>query len=421
MSAKKIILKIVIGLIAVAVLVLIAVLLSRPSEENEANEEITVFTSNAEDISLIEIMGEDAFTLEKGEDGWVMQGMEDVPLVSNLPETLASSLANVTSPMLVERNASDLSQYGLDEPRARVRLVFPDDEETFLVGNDSGDYYYFRIEPSKDVYIVSYDTLYLTMIGKMGFLSKTVFTVSEDSVTKIAYGDIVLERSGEEWKEITPYDMPADTNSVETVVLSPISSIVASEILSEVKSPAHGTTLEVTTQEGTTRLDISKEADGYRYITREDSEYIYKVKTDALSFLDISGFDIMSLYIAPIDISDVSEIYFEAPEKTDVLSIEAPSSEAPVFSKNGEEADETNFRDFYQVLASLQFKSEGKAQGEAEYSITFTLEDGSIYKIEFVPMTDSEYAVRINGRGDFTVLKKSVTDLFGYIENIKTV
>lgn len=421
MSAKKIVLKIVIGLIAVALLVSAVVLLSRPSEEEEVNEEITVFTSNADDISLIEITGEDSFSLVKGEDGWVMRGMEDVPLVSNLPETLATSLANVASPMLVEQNAVDFSKYGLDEPRVRVKLVFSDDEETFLIGNDSGDYYYFRLESSEDVYIVSYDTLYLTMIGKMGFLSKTVFTVSETDVTKIAYGDIVLERSGEEWLEITPYDMIADTNSVETVVLSPISSIVASEILSEAKTPAHDTTLEVTTEDGTTRLDISKEEDGYRYITREDSVYIYKVSTAALSFLEISGFDIMSLYIAPIDITTVSEIYFEAPEKTDVLSIEAPSSEAPVFYKNGEEADETNFRDFYQVLVSLQFKSEGKAQGEAEYSITFTMEDESVYKIEFVPMTDSEYAVRINGKGSFTVLKKSVTDLFGYIENIKTV
>lgn len=420
MRVKTIIFKAAIGLLLVALLVLAAVMLSRRQTAEEP-EDITVFTSNAEDIQLMEITGEDSFTLVKSGDGWKMQGMEDVPLVSNLPETLAESLANITSPMLVEQKAKDFSQYGLESPRVAVRIVFPDDEKTFFIGSRTGDYYYFCIDSSEDVYIVSYDSLYLAMIGKMGFLSKTVFSVSAADVTRIAFGDIVLERSGDGWLEIAPYSMTADTNSVETAVLSPISAVVAGEILSEARTPAHDTTVEVETAEGTVRLDVSKEEDGFRYVTREDSDYIYKVSASALSFLDLGGFDIISLYIAPIDIASVSEIYFASPEGAEVLSIEAPTSEAPVFYRNGEEADETNFRDFYQVLVSLQFKAEGRAEGEAEYSISFAKTDGDIYKIEFVPYSDSDYAVRINGKGNFTVLKKSVTDLFGYIKNIKTV
>jgi hypothetical protein len=421
MNAKKIIFRAIIGLVIVALLAGALYFLSRPEKEEEKEQDITVFTSNADDICSIEIQGEDTFTLVKEEDGWVMQGMEDVPLMSNLPETLASSLANITSPMLVEQKSTDLSKYSLDEPKVTIKLVFPDDEETFIIGDESGDYYYFRLASSNDVYIVSYDSLYLAMNGKMGFLSKTVFSVDDESVTALSYKDIVLERDGDDWMEKSPYNMEADANSVETMILSQISSVVATDILQEAKLPETDAVVSVSTSEGETKLTVTKAQDGYRFVTRSDSKYIYRVSAASMSFLDLSGFDIMSLYIAPIDITEVSSVEFVSPEKTTTLSIEAPSSEAPVFYKDSEEADETNFRDFYQTLVSLQFKGEGKASGSAEYKIIFTKEDGSVKTIEFVSMNDSDFAVVIDNESNFTVSKKSVTDLFGYLDKVKTI
>ena len=123
----------------------------------------------------------------------------------------------------------------------------------------------------------------------------------------------------------------------------------------------------------------------------------------------------------PIDITTVTKIEFSAPDSENVLSIEAPSSEAPIFYKNGKEADETNFRDFYQTLMSLEFTGEGGASGKAEYSVRFTLESGDVTFVEFVPYSEAEYAVRINGGTNFITNRKNVRDVFSYIERIKEV
>lgn len=420
MGVKSILLKVLIGSIITAFLIGVIYFLSRPQEEPK-EESITVFTSNPDEIRRIEIKEEESFALVNRGGEWAMEGMEDIALVSNLAETLAESLANITSPLLAEQKSSDLGKFGLEEPRAEIKLVFGDDEQTFFVGDKSGDYYYFRSASSEDVYVVSYDTVYLALSGKMSFLSKTFYTADAEDILKISYRDVVLEREGDGWREKSPYDMPADKNSVESVVLEPVTSIAAAEILTEAKMPKNDTTIEITSGDGEDRIKVSEAQDGFRYLTRENSRYIYKVSESSLSFLDTGGFDILSLYVAPIDIQNAERIEFSSPEGECVLSIEAPASEAPVFYKDGKEADETNFRDFYQTLVSLQFKGEGKAQGSAEYTVTFFKTDGEVYNIEFVPFSDSDYAVRLDGKSGFTVSKKSVTDLFGYLDNIKTV
>ena len=69
---------------------------------------------------------------------------------------------------------------------------------------------------------------------------------------------------------------------------------------------------------------------------------------------------------------------------------------------------------------SLTFTGTGTASGDAEYKINFEKENGDKVDISFIPYSEAEYAVRINGKANFIIAKKPVRDVFSYINNIKT-
>lgn len=382
---------------------------------------IDVYSAEGRELKSISVItAGESYTLLSGKDGWKMEGLEKVPLSENLAETLASSVESIASPMLVSENGEKLAEYGLEPPKYTLKLSYDDREDTLLVGDQSGEYFYFKKADDKKVYIVSYDTFYLLLSGKNGFLNKIVWSVNQDNIVKVKFGDTVIQRDGESWMELSPYNMPADTQAVTTRVIAPLATLKADEVFGpgELEFEPE-TTVTVTTKEDERSLLLQKESASTYLVSTDSSDYVYRVPTVSLTFLNVKGFDIISRYIAPISITEIKKIEFESPDGKTVLSIDAPSSEAPVFYKDGVEADETNFRDFYQELMTLSFNEEGVGAGNAERTVTFTKESGSVIKIEFIPASEGDYAVRINGSANFIIRQKPVKDVFAYLKNIK--
>ncbi len=418
----SIVLKAVVGAAVIGLLFGVIYFLSRPEPEIGGNEEIEVFKTEEGSIDEISVISKtESYTLVKNE-GWQMKNFEKLPLSENLAETLAGALENITSNMLVSEGGEDISQYGLEIPSYEVKVTYGEKTETMLVGNKSGDYFYFKLKNDDKVYLVSYDALYLLLSGKNGFLNKVVWSIDQSSIASVALNGITITKDGEGWMETSPYNMTADSDAVTTKILSPISTVKAQEVFSaDEKDFEAEIIVTVTTADGERTLSLKKDS-GESYLAKTDgSEYVYLVPAANLSFLNVNGFDLISRYIAPISITEVSEIRFTSKDGETVLSIEAPSSEAPVFYKDGVEADETNFRDFYQELMKLTFNEEGEGTGSPERTITFTKENKTVIKIEFLPVSEGDYAVRINGTGSFLIRKKAVSDVFGYLDNIKTI
>lgn len=424
MSAKKIVLRTVIGILILALLAAAIYFLTRTDSES-GEELIPVFTSDSKKLLSLDIKdGDESFTLKKSGGKWLMEGMEEAELVGNIAETLAAGLSNISSPMEVEKNASDLASFGLENAEHSVTLNFDDFSETLLIGLEANDdCYYCRLASSRDVYLISYDAIYLVFSGKTGFLSKEVYSLDQSGIEKISYRDVEIVREGDGWREVSPHTVYADSSVVESRILPSAASINAADIFTEAEKP-FGTadfTVTIKTKDGDAHeLSVIEEDEGY-LVKYNKKDFVYELSEYALSFVDITGFDAASKYIMPIDISEISEMVFSSPDGDDTLSIEAPSSEAPVFYKNGAEADETNFRDFYQEVMALSFTGEGSASGEAEYSIKFTLESGGVTLVEFVPYSEAEYAVRIDGETSFITNRKNVRDVFSYIDRIKEV
>lgn len=417
MSAKSIILKIVLGLLAVAVLAGGIYFMLKPQEAEKVENKV-VFSADSAGVEKVEITGERNYSLVKTGDGWVMENLESIKVDKTFADTLVKSLCNIKSPMQANSAEATLSDFGLDKPAIEAKIVFAANEESLLVGNASGEYYYVKLARDEDVYLVSAADLYMLFLEEIKYLDDTVLQMYVDDVVMIAYSDVSLLKEEGGWIQKTPYNHLADEGEVKAEILEKISDISAIEIVpKEDVDFSRAVKVLITLADGT-MLDFDVCGN---YISYKNTNHAYKVSDDEVSFINVSAFDLINKYVAPIAITDVSGIKFASPEGEVNLTIEAPASEAPVFYKDGIEAIDASFRNFYQALMSLVVTKEGKASGEAEYEIVFTKTDGATHAIKFIGATESEFAVDINGEQNFLINKKSVTDVFENLKNIEII
>lgn len=411
MSVKGIIIKTILGLLAVVILTGSIYQLLKPADDGGADT-IDVYLADATAVTSVNIKGEDEFTLARDGEEWVMEGIEGVRVNKTFADTLVKSLCNIKASMKVDSFGIKMADFGLEEPLVTATLDFDGKKKSISVGNQSGEYYYLKND--SDVYLVSAPDLYMVFLEKIKYLDDTVLSMYADSITALSYKDVVLEKDEDGWMEKAPYNVAADNDKVKAI-LDEMSDIVAESIVKkdEIKG-GEGVSVALLTGD----IAIAFEVNG-SYICFEHAEYAYKVADSEVAFLNTTGFDLVQKYVAPIAISSVSRVTLTSNEGVLDFTIEAPDSEAPVFYKNGVEVSEVLFRNLYQNIMGLVFTREGRVDGVVEHDITFTKTDGSVYSVKFLPISESEYAVDINGEKNFVVNKKSVTDIFELAKKVE--
>lgn len=419
MSVKSIVIKVVIGVLVISLLGGAIWFLSAPTPQEE-KEIIKVLDENWENAVSVTVWSDNSFTMTKNHEGWVMEGMEGVNVNSAYAQSLVKSLSELSAYMIVEEDAESYSPYGLSEPLLTITVDYGDYTRCINIGNNNGSFYYVNTEKSLCIYAVNSQDLYMAMMDKMSYLDMTAFEADESEVDYVSFNGITLKKTGDDWQEEAPYNLLTDNSAVKNLVVKPLSKIEAFEIVKKDDiNLTNGTKVSVGEREAVSEFYVCENEECYVYF--ENSRYAYKVTDSAVSFVHVTGFELISKYIAPISITEISRMEFISPDETVVLSIEAPSTQAPVFYKDFKEVNEESFRNFYQIFMGLTFKGEGEAYGESEYSVVITKESGEVMNIGFIPINGSEYGVKINSRVQFTIFKKSVTDVFDYLKNIEEV
>lgn len=429
MSVKSIVIKAVAGVLILAALIGVAVWLSSTAVEEGKDPAapqklLEASKSNESEVIRIDITGQNSFSLYLDENAsWVLEGMEGIDVNTAYANALRKSITSVSSPMLVEENVEDISKYGLDNPICKVKITFVDGEKELHVGNVSGEYHYFKAADSSDVYIVLKNDLYMVFMDKMRYLDTHVVSIDTAQIAAVEYGNVKLEKVGDYWFEKSPYNRLADDAAVKSRIITALSNINADSIVKKsTVTIGNLNSVTVKTLSGeVVEFAMCPAEDGYSYVVKDSSEYVYVVKSSALRFIDVTGFELISKYVAPINIRDVEKLELIAPGKKHVIDIEAPASEAPVFYFDGEEAVESTVREFYAKVVGLTFKGEGSATAAAEYAFIFTLTDGTKTDIRFISVSQTDYAISIDGKTRFTIAKKTVTDVFDSIRLIETI
>lgn len=191
----RIILFSVIGLLVLAGVVLILSLTAPKEEDEEESAETTVTTidpalvlqpEDLGDIQRIQVENENgAYTVKRtveqnGDIRWDLEGHEEIDrsLLSDSGfQTLANALTGMTARSLIEENASDISQYGLDKPKAKAEITFQNGSCTVLVGDavTGSSANYLMVEGNPNVYTYySYSLSTVLNNDAMSFVNTTV-------------------------------------------------------------------------------------------------------------------------------------------------------------------------------------------------------------------------------------------------------
>ena len=218
--------KIMIGISAAVVIlgIVLTVILLMPSDANKTETEtkdiilIDKTALNVDDITVknqsgeYQILGYDySGTLSSDETDqipfvYTMQGYEHTLMSKLMTDNLVSECKTVAATRIVDKSGKKYIDYGLDNPRAEVKVIYSDSSEAEMsFGNEAPDKSgtYCRIDGDKNVYLVNSGSIDMFFMDKLQLFEKTL--TGELSETEDIAG-IEISGSGYEEPVIVTYE-----------------------------------------------------------------------------------------------------------------------------------------------------------------------------------------------------------------------
>ena len=465
----RIILFSIIGLLVLVGVVVILSLTAPKDEDNENGAETTVTTADPAlvlqpedmgDIQRIEVENESGSyavkrTVEQnGDIRWDLEGHEDIDrslLSESKFESLASSLTDMKARSLIEENASDLAQYGLDNPIAKAEVTFQNGTYTIFVGDTvtSGSANYLMVEGNSNVYsYYSYSISAVIGNDAMSFVETTVMPTFDQTnapdlkkitVTRKDWEKpLILEAMPELPEDSTsiqvfthtftsPYSVYLDlTDGTDFVnALNGLSAQKAAYIdptdeelaaaglddpFCEVVQLANDTIYRLyignaITEEVTDEVSgvTSTVTTGYYGKSNTVPNIIYIFSADSLIWVNMEQTQYMSeLFLMPY-IYDLDTVEYSDVNCDFTVKIEGDNDNNIIYI-DGEEIDGDKFRSFYQFLVGCrgeEFYTEDE-EGELLASFTYNYRDTrDASTVCLYASDDRRVIININGQNVF--------------------
>ena len=182
----------------------------------------------------------DKTTAQKQGTAWQVTAPATVPADEAELSGIASNLASVDVQRVVDDQATDFKQYGLEPARMTVTFISGGKEQTLLLGKKTptGADMYARLPGAPRVFLVS---SYLdATFNKSTFdlRDKTVLKIDREKADRldVQAGDktTTFAKQGAEWRITAPFEARADFGAVEGILgrlnTSPMKSIAAAEV-----------------------------------------------------------------------------------------------------------------------------------------------------------------------------------------------
>jgi hypothetical protein len=191
-----------------------------------ADEKEKAFAAvTAEDVEEVEIKSEsgERSRVQKADGTWSLVEPVQVAADENELTSIATSVASLDIQRVVDENATDLKQYGLDPARIEVAFRKKGEKEPkrILLGErtPTGSEMYARLPDQKRVFLVS--SFLDSTFNKDTFAlrEKSVIRIDRDKVDRIEIAagarSVTLAKSGMEWRIEAPIMARADFAAVE--------------------------------------------------------------------------------------------------------------------------------------------------------------------------------------------------------------
>jgi hypothetical protein len=425
-----------------------------PSPSATPNDSAERQLSNYSTDQVVEVTVENPngapYTLVMKDKNYVVKGNESIALDQTQASSLFSSAGYILGERLLEANATDVSAYGLDKPKAKVTATYADGKSSvFLLGDmaPTGNTYYLMKQGDPRVVSV-WMNIGAAFSAKVDALmqKQTVDLAKEDidHVKIIKNGATTLEIANQteekvsisSWKILQPWVRYIDTNQLDafltSVAAAKIGDIVegnATDLgqygldkpLYDISASGKGKSYE---------LLIGKDkTESQAYAKYTNSNMVYLIDKSTLEFAKTTPFKLMDKMIVLVNINsalgievkglgaDTKLVIDQIPTLDDKGVQKLDGNGNPMvdqkFSVNGTAVDDKVARFYYQECIGLQtfatLEEGWKPSGSPVLSLTYTRDkDPKVITLEFYDYSTDFYAVKINDLTLFTIKKEKI-------------
>src|SRR5258708_27659236 len=210
-----------------------------PGGQKKQDKVFAGVLSDKIDRVTVKSAGGDQTTVEKQGAAWQMT--QPAPAAADAAELsgITSNLASLEIQRVVDEQASDMKQYGLDPARIEVTFKFAGKEQKLLLGQKTptGSDLYARTLDKPRVFLVS---SYLeSTFNKSSFdlRDKTILKIDREKVDRMEIETpdrtVKVAKQGADWKIAAPVDARADFGAVEGIIgrlnTAPMKSVAAAD------------------------------------------------------------------------------------------------------------------------------------------------------------------------------------------------
>src|SRR5665647_3276989 len=449
----------IILVVVLALLIGAYVIISKKKGSDTTNEatttqNLTILSIDSAKVSEVTVKNKDILLdFTKNGTDWVLKSPVGLKTNKDQISTLISGITGITPDKLIEEKASNLNQYGLDNPVLEIVILSTENKaQTLEFGNKTPtqDGYYLMDMASNKVVTVSTNTVEQFLDAKNAIRDKTLFNLTVDATAgtvKDATG-ISMYRAGEllftakleadsNWALTAPFVATANVESMIPIITA-IAQLSVSGFVEDnatdldkygLKNPAYA--LEVdTTSKGKNKILLGsvKQGSTELYAVFEGSKDVFTIDPSTLTFLDKPFKEIIEpfIYIAHIDTVTRIDVTMDGRTDTSTILTDKDNGEVKAdndkdkFTINGKDAtakdanDDQPFRKYYQALIGITLDGieiDAVPTGKPEITINYTLTKApGTMKVEFIPKDKDYYYVVKNGKYSNIVVQKSQFD-----------
>ena len=317
-----------------------------------------------------------------------------------------STLSSLDSERLIDKKASDLKAYGLDQPAVEIDVTEKDNKtQRLLIGDETptGSAVYTMLAGDPRIFtMASYRETSLDK-NLNDLRDKRLLTVSPDKVSRLQLvrknQEIEFGRDKDEWQILKPGPLRADSVQVGELIGKLTDARMdlsgsdkdLDEAASAFAGAAQVVTAKLTDQSGTQELQVrkSKSKDTY-YAKSSVVEGAYKIDPSLGQALDKGLDDFRNKKLFDFDLGEPAKIEMHSGAKAYFLSKGGPD-----WWSNGKKMDAGGVDDFVSKLRDLtasKFVESGFADPTIE--ITVTSDDGKRVEKASIAKSGNDYIAK---------------------------
>lgn len=369
------------------------------------------------------------------------------------------TLTSISAVKLVEEDAKNLSDYGLDKPTATVHTYYSDGSEVdIIIGSQApvDENYYCMTSESNTVYTIGSYVDSLLVRRPIEYRDITLFPAytEDDIYTNINWVriterdgsaiEIVLDENldneyntdNSQYVMLQPYQCSGNDTTIKQYILDVASTLTLGSIINDITEeelaeygldkPAKLEMRDVSGNEVALLIGNTCPNADYTYCMLEGTDTLLTATSSAFGWMGTNYVQFMLRSIWSYDIERLQSVDIEIDGVKHDIQVEhyvkqnanGNDTDGVTGTLDGGETSETNIRRLYikclyfRIIDNLteDEKKEYK-DAKAHTSITINLDEDESHTLELIQMTERKYAMRLDGELEYYCYKKNITSL----------